>query len=125
MGRSTDLNPTGEREQQLLLATFIWGMAMILDKSDAVNGYRRSNRITIDHPIDEPPSLTFERQWVIYRDGDRSFNDAGTLTTTMIDKSRPLVVYHPETNQKIMDANDGLFQAFVYSIYLREHGITP
>jgi len=92
---------------------------MILDKADAVNGYRRAKQIIIDNPKDGVPRLTFVLEWVVTIDGKETSIPAGELSEDLNDPSDPLTIINPVDDSVIMPANSGFLQAVIYSDYLR------
>ena len=97
---------------------------MILDQSDKVIGYRRSHAIVISNPLGGVPTLTFQLQWVVELNGERTLNDGGEVTVQLAPDT-PLTIYDPNTDKVLLHATDGLIQAGLYSLYLRTMGIAP
>jgi hypothetical protein len=92
---------------------------MILDKSGAVNGYRRAKQVVIDNPKDGVPRLTFVLEWIVTIDGKEQSLPAGELSEDLVDPTDPLMIYNPIDDTLIMPANSGFLQAVIYSDYLR------
>jgi hypothetical protein len=93
---------------------------MILDKSDKVTGYRRSYQVVIDNPKDGIPSITFNLEWIVDKDGQINSLPAGSKTINMDNPSNPLTILNPIDDSVIMPANDGFIQAAIYSLYVRD-----
>jgi hypothetical protein len=93
---------------------------MVLDKLDKVSGYRRAHQVIINNPKDGIPSVTFELEWIIDKDGVQSSLPGGSKTVAMSDISNSLTIINPVDDSVIMPANDGFVQAVIYSLYMRD-----
>jgi hypothetical protein len=93
---------------------------MILDKSDKLTGYRRSYQVVINNPKDGIPSITFNLEWIVDKDGEPNTLPAGSKTISMENPNNPLTIINPIDDSVIMPATDGFVQAVIYSLYIRD-----